>query len=127
MGYDIWYMRPDHFREGTFGAKPDPRKLEATHIFLKTIEATDLDTVYHDMQGEVWSPHGEARSLIRARGLRHTSMSIGDVAVERSSLKVYLVASIGFEELGTLRPVIRAERLSPNHVIEKDPTTDAEA
>jgi hypothetical protein len=38
-----------------------------------------LDNVYNWMQGEVWSPNGEARDIIRASGCGHTSMSSGDV------------------------------------------------
>jgi hypothetical protein len=31
------------------------------------------------MQGEIWSPQGEAREYIRSLGLKHTSMSAGDM------------------------------------------------
>jgi hypothetical protein len=47
------------------------------------------------MQGEVWSPNGEARGLIEAKGLLHTSMSVGDVVVGPDG--VHVVAMFGFE------------------------------
>lgn len=37
--------------------------------------------LYIAMQGEAWSPKGEANSLIERLGLCHTSMSVGDVVV----------------------------------------------
>jgi hypothetical protein len=49
--------------------------------FVAMTWADDIDHVFHTMQGEVWSPNGEARSLIRALGLDHTSMSVGDLVV----------------------------------------------
>ena len=38
-----------------------------------------LEKVYNYMQGHNWSPNGEARELVRALGLSHTSMSMGDI------------------------------------------------
>ena len=49
------------------------------------------------MQAEVWSPNGEARALVQSKGLGHTSMSVGDVAVVDG--KAFVVASFGFEPL----------------------------
>src|SRR5262249_47192968 len=43
------------------------------------VEATSLGDVFYTQQSEVWSPHGEARSLIANLNLSHTSMSVGDV------------------------------------------------
>lgn len=43
------------------------------------------------MQGENWSPNGEARSLIEEKGLIHTSMSMGDIV---QIDKRYFIASM---------------------------------
>jgi len=43
------------------------------------INAESLDDVFAMMQGESWSPTGEARSHIERLGLTHTSMSAGDI------------------------------------------------
>jgi hypothetical protein len=103
MKYDVWYMKPSWFGEGIFGKKPDPAKLEATHTPLKSVEVEDgtpnlLEYVFRQMQAEVWSPNGEARSLIRQKGLEHTSMSVGDVVVSPGGNK-FVVGRFGFEEL----------------------------
>ena len=92
-------MRPEWFRDGILGAKPDPKTLEATHIHLKDINAMgDLETVFHAMQGEVWSPNGEASELIASKGLLHTSMSVGDCIVVDGA--VFVVDRFGFDRLG---------------------------
>jgi hypothetical protein len=104
--FAVWYMKPSWFREGICYAKPDPLDLDKTHILLKEVEVDSGRSVEHQleklwvgMQGEVWSPNGEARPLIRSKGLQHTSMSVGDVAVEVTTGNVWLVASMGFESL----------------------------
>lgn len=102
--YDIWYMRPDWFRDGIMGELPDVNNLEKTHIFLKSVEVPEgpgaLEIVYRAMQGESWSPNGEARPLIEEKGLGHTSMSVGDVAVQDG--RAYLVRAFGFDDIGTI-------------------------
>src|SRR5580704_16548664 len=72
MKLAVHYMKPEWFREGIMGVgRPDPADLAATHIFLTTFEAQEgqpvdhaLEDVFLHFQAEVWSPNGEARSLI---------------------------------------------------------------
>src|SRR5215475_10303224 len=100
MIIQIWYMKPEWFPEGIFGgARPDPKNLAATHVHLKDVEqgVLDLEKLYREMQGEIWSPNGEARDLILSKGLSHTSMSVGDVVVVDGA--VFIVAIMGFKEL----------------------------
>ena len=102
---EIWYMKAENFRDGTMGYKflrkinklPDPNNLDRTHILLGKISETNPDSIMHMMQGEMWSPNGEARSLIRAKGLRHTSMTVGDIIVIAG--KALMVDDYGFKEL----------------------------
>lgn len=98
---EIWYMNPDHFRDGICGAKPDPKNLKATHIKLGSVAGKfdDLDDLWMKLQGERWSPNGEARDLIRSKGLRHTSMSVGD-CFRFANGDVWICASCGFAKLG---------------------------
>jgi hypothetical protein len=107
----IWYMNGDFFRDGIMGYDwladhgmlPDPtsvKTLSKTHIFLGRISETNLGKVYRMMQGEIWSPMGEARNLIRNKGLHHTSMSIGDIIVVNR--EVFMVDRMGFKTLGRL-------------------------
>lgn len=99
----VWYMKPEHFREGICGlfshpvggGEPKPLKLHETHVHLRNVQAADLNEVYALQQAEVWSPNGEARDLIAAKGLQHTSMSVGDVIVDKNG-EAWVVASFGF-------------------------------
>jgi hypothetical protein len=63
--------------------------------------AEDKDHVFATMQGEVWSPNGEARDLIRGLGLRHTSMSVGDLVMDEQG-NVFEVAPFGWNEVPVL-------------------------
>jgi hypothetical protein len=93
----IWYMKPDYFRKGTSGeGGVDPKDLTKTHVHLGNVYYTDLEDVFKVMQGEVWSPNGEANGLIVSKGLRHTSMSVGDVVVVGGVISQ--VAYCGYEE-----------------------------
>ena len=104
-GTQIWYWKDEYARDALMGSKwlkdkgilPDPNDLEKTHTLLGSIESKDLDDIYSQMQGERWSPRGEARGLIQELGLTHTSMSVGDIAVVDGN--AYLVDSLGFYDL----------------------------
>jgi len=102
--YQVWYMKPEWFRDGIMGDEPNAYDLAKTHVMLKEIEIesgksyeAECETIWVAMQGENWSPNGEARPLIEEKGLRHTSMSVGDVLVESDSGNVFLVVSVGFK------------------------------
>jgi hypothetical protein len=104
--FDVWYMKPEFFRDGTGGVRwlrkrgllPATADLAATHVKLRSVEADNLEQVFRVMQGEIWSPNGEARDLIRRLGLQHTSMSVGDIAVDAAGT-AHIVDSFGFEPL----------------------------
>jgi hypothetical protein len=105
--YAIYYMRPDFFANGMMGVKwcrergvlPDPTHLTRTHIHLKDLVAEGLEQLWIEMQGENWSPRGEARPLIRRKGLKHTSMSVGDIAVDNDRGVTYMVDNFGWVDL----------------------------
>ena len=48
-----------------------------THALLGTVEETNPDVLFTALQGERWSPEGEAGDLVEYIG--HTSASIGDM------------------------------------------------
>lgn len=108
--YTVYYMRPEFMREGTGGSEwlakigqlPKPSTLDKTHIRLKTItlvEITDShNAIIGMMQGENWSPNGEAKPLIRSLGLSHTSMTTGDIIVDEAGA-VFMLDRFGFIQL----------------------------
>lgn len=74
---EIWYAKlPDFICHGIFVPFE-------THINvgLVTYRPNWKEEIFLAMQGENWSPNGEANELIEKLGLIHTSMSIGDVVV----------------------------------------------
>lgn len=107
---EVWYMRPGFFRFGTQGARPnhDPDNLCWTHIHLGSIRSNAttpqpmspelLDELWVALQGENWSPFGEARGLIQSKGLEHTSMSIGD-CFRLPNGEVWIVSREGFKRV----------------------------
>jgi len=105
--FSIYYMRPDFFRDGIMGADwlkrhdkmPDASALDTTHIFLREIEADTPAHAFHLMQGENWSPNGEARGLIERKGLQHTSMSTGDIIVDQATNETLLIGNYGMHLL----------------------------
>ena len=83
MRFFVYYKKEPAFRNNN-----DIRRIVADgdftkeYAFVGTQFAPDKDVVFPRMQGEMWSPQGEARNLIKALGLSHTSMSVGDVIVD---------------------------------------------
>ena len=103
MKYQIWYMKPEYFGNGISGQRlPDAKNLSATHVHLKDIEADGIEKAWHAMQGENWSPNGEARELIKSKGLQHTSMSVGDVIIDDVG-NVHVTLMTGFKAIGGYR------------------------
>ncbi len=108
----IWYFKDEFRRDAMMGHRfctehglfqIDLNDLSKTHVKLGGIRANvvldhnDLDPIFGVMQGEEWSPNGEARDLIKSLGLSHTSMSVGDIIEADGS--IYLVDSCGFVTL----------------------------
>lgn len=114
----VWYMVPEFFRDGSyafsFGKDGNEEiqsiksriKLNQTHRpiaqfhigdKLHDIEMSVCEKVFNWMQGENWSPNGEARTLISKMGLHHTSMSCGDMI--QIGDRFFACKRFGFEEI----------------------------
>jgi hypothetical protein len=78
--------------------EPSLSLLSLTHTLLCRLRAYGLDDVYTQMQGETWSPNGEARPLLESLKLFHTSMSVGDVVLD-SQGRYFACAEYGWDEL----------------------------
>jgi hypothetical protein len=111
----IWYSRSDW--PGQFWgieslprlpekvSLPTPQNIWDSHVKLGAIngaagryDAPALEVIFAVMQGENWSPRGEARDLITSKGLRHTSMSVGDI-IQPPDGTLWYVDSFGFEKI----------------------------
>ncbi|MBN1658003.1 MAG: hypothetical protein JXA93_06350 [Anaerolineae bacterium] len=79
--FEIYYARqPTYFASGLLGTPLlTVSHMKETHAHLATIQAKGRSDAWLKMQGENWSPHGEARPLIERLDLTHISMSVGDV------------------------------------------------
>lgn len=97
----IWYIKDEYFRDAMviFRDKESISidELEKTHVLLGSVDETDPEEIWVAMQGEHWSPNGEARNLISSKGLSHTSMSVGDVIVLGHD--VFVTAFSGFDTI----------------------------
>ena len=102
---EVWYWK-DSYASLTLGfdhalkekTLPTSKHLEKTHVKLGTLAETNKERIYQMLQGEVWSPNGEANKLIRSLGISHTSMSVGDVIKFPNGI-CYFVDLTKFEEL----------------------------
>lgn len=96
LGYQritVWYSSRDSFPDflfyGDFGGMNPTIRLGKTHVPIVEcyLEKCQSDHDYlqvcakicHLMQGEMWSPNGEAQQLIKNSDTAHTSMSAGDI------------------------------------------------
>lgn len=83
-----------YYRRGMVGWESDSigiplltkENLKDSHVMVKEVQKISLDEAFFEMQGENWSPNGEANDLLRSLGLTHTSMSIGDAVVDNDGL-----------------------------------------
>jgi len=92
-------------------SKVDLRDLAKTHVILGNGVSEDFsnEDLFSRLQGENWSPNGEANPMIGRLGLWHTSMSVGDLVLrpdpeDSTRYLVFGVDSIGFRRLGSIRP-----------------------
>ena len=117
---EIWYFLPEFGLDAGMGYEwlvergrlPTKQTLKKTHAHLGSVVERNLETLWKDLQGETWSPRGEARDLIESKGLDHTSMSVGDVVVIDGT--AHLVDRWGFRALpASIRDVKGSRSIPP--------------
>ena len=99
--YRVYYQKPETFHK-TMGCDVSYitlKDMNKTHVYLMETCGNDLEDLFQSMQGENWSPNGEAREMISGKGLQHTSMSVGDVVHEVETDRWFVVDMAGFKEL----------------------------
>jgi hypothetical protein len=92
--FEVWYAR-----KPTFNQKDVPLtlgKIMSKYVKVAEVYMTHMEDVFYKMQGEWWSPYGEAREYIRRVGLTHTSMSVGDL-IRDSQGNWFITADVGFK------------------------------
>lgn len=65
----------------------NPHNMEESHILLGSVAGTDPEMLFEALQGESWSPEGEADDLLATR-VAHTSMSVGDAFQMGNSIHI---------------------------------------
>jgi hypothetical protein len=98
----VWYAKPDFTRDSGMGCKwmrergllPTAATLRDHYACVGAVNTTSAEEAYELMQGERWSPRGQARALIAWLGLAHTTMSVGDVFEVGGRL--YVADRVGF-------------------------------
>ena len=102
---EVWYWKEDFARDAMMGAAwlakqgrmPKPENIKDNYVLIGKIAETNPDKVFMKMQGEMWSPRGQARNMIRASGTGHTSMSVGDIV--KIGNKYLMVDRFGFQDI----------------------------
>lgn len=94
--YRVWYAKNPTFFTNDKLTKAD---VAESHVAVCELFASCMEAVFSYMQGEIWSPNGEAGPLILRLGLHHTSMSVGDVVENIEANQFYEVVMIGFRML----------------------------
>jgi len=102
---EVWYWNDEAGRDMMMGANwltkkgqmPTPETLEQTHVKIGTLRETNPDKVFSMMQGENWSPQGEARDMVSNSNTGHTSMSVGDIMKVGSTY--LMVDRFGFHDI----------------------------
>jgi len=103
-GTKVWYVKPGPSRDLSMGYDflvkydipvPTLRTLKDTHTLLGEVGERDPEKVWMMMQGEIWSPGGEAWDIAKRAG--HTSMMVGDIV--QVGRKLYMADPLGFKEL----------------------------
>lgn len=104
---EIWYMRDatartyglglDFLRQHESGSVPTKKTYKTTHKLIGKIKQQNPERIFGMMQGERWSPDGEARTMLGKLGIHHTSMSVGDII--KTGTRVLFVDRNGFTPL----------------------------
>lgn len=99
--YRVWYMHQDFFPTYIGGSEMptlDAIRYDRTHVPLRCIEAEDLDDVYYQQQAFNWAQDPvDTNDLLRSKGLKHSSMSVGDVIEDVATGEFWVVRDAGFE------------------------------
>ena len=92
--YQVYYKKD--LQQDTQEALDD---FENAYVPIMRLWEENLDDVFFTMQGDIWSPNGEARKVIENLELTHTSMSIGDVVEDLDTGEWAEVLPFGWRDI----------------------------
>jgi len=72
----VWYRKSQ-----TNTNKINVNDLSSTHSMIGTLGETDPEAVFSMMQSESWDTDNAAENMLNQLGVRHSSMTTGDVVV----------------------------------------------
>jgi hypothetical protein len=101
MRYTVWYFRPEVADDALMGRlEVDMTHLPRTHEEVGYVDKETKEEVFAFLNGEAWEDAAPIyfRQKIKTP-LSHTSMSVGDVLVDRDGA-TWLVEPIGWKRLG---------------------------
>jgi regulator of replication initiation timing len=103
----VWYAKPAarklfskdivDLKDGGFEL-PNPNDLSKTHVHLCNVNTANVKKIIQMLQGEEWSPNGEAKEIVHKKGLNHISITTGDIIVTPE--RTVMVTRNGVYDLG---------------------------
>jgi len=100
--YMIYYRRNATLRENADITYEAITKSD-DYVLVTPLMGLNLEDIFEKMQGEHWSPNGEARPFIESLDLDHTSMSVGDCVLDVSTGNMYECASEGWNKVNRIQ------------------------
>ena len=71
-----------------------PENLNITHTHVHTLDVDSLEDAFMHSQGEFMSD--EVREKVISTGATHTSMSVGDIAIDSESGEMFICDPVGW-------------------------------
>lgn len=87
---EVWFAKPG-------AGKASRSRLCETHVKVGSVKCASPERLFVLLQQHKWSPSGEARDMLESMGVKHQSLSVGDVLVVNN--RHLLVSERGFVRL----------------------------
>lgn len=87
---EVWFAKSG-------AGKPRAGALSETHVRVGNVRCNSHERLFVLLQEDKWSPKGEANAMLESMGLKHRSLSVGDVLVINGRARV--VSDHGFDRL----------------------------
>lgn len=108
MRYDVHYFNPslgDDYGYSGMTPLPDVETFDACYRYVGTFEADDPDALFELLQDGGGGLGDETMQHYVLRHVLHTSMSLGDVAIQRTNGRLFQLQLEGWHELDFAMPI----------------------